>query len=148
MSKESERVYLERRMAVQFKLVSPGVKIGYENTDFKPPVEQVYGEFFVVGGKGMPVGGSGGQTLIKRTVGFVQITFWAPDETGTKTASLLRDKAGKIFELHRGRTDDGDVVTFSVSEFPNAPKVNGWQPLIVKIPFYRDETVPIPNGTV
>jgi hypothetical protein len=148
MSKESERVYLERRMAVQFKLAAPGVKIGFENTDFKPPSEEIYGEFFVVGGKGIIAGGAGGQTAIKRTVGFIQVTFWAPDETGTKAASLIRDKAGKIFELHRGRTDDGDVITFGVAEHPPASKVNGWQPLIVKVPFHRDEIIPIPNGTV
>lgn len=148
MSKESERIYLEGRMAVQFKNAAPGVKIGFENTDFQIPSGEVYGEFFIVGGRGMPCGGSGGNTLIKRTPGFVQVTFWAPDETGTKAASLLRDTATRIFELHRARLSDGDVITFGVAEHPGAPKVNGWQPVIVKVPFYRDEIIPIPNGAV
>jgi hypothetical protein len=148
MSKESERIYLEGRMAVQFNISAPGVLIGFENTDFKPPSEQVYGEFFIVSGKGLVIGGAGGDTVIKRTVGFVQVTFWAPDETGTKAASLLRDKATPIFELHRGRTSDGDVITFGVAEYPGASKVNGWQPVIVKIPFHRDEIISVPNGTV
>lgn len=148
MSKESERVYLEGRMAVQFNADAPGVLVGFENTDFKPPNEEVYAEFFIVSGKGKVIGGSGGNTVTKRTVGFVQITFWAPDESGTKTASLLREKAGKIFELHRGRTSDGDVITFDVAEYPGANKVNGWQPMIVKVAFHRDEIIPIPNGSV
>jgi hypothetical protein len=148
MSKETERAYLEKRMAILFKAAAPGTKIGFENTDFNPPSGEVYGEFFIVGGRGIPAGGAGGNTLLKRVPGFIQVTFWAPDETGLKAASLLRDKVVPIFELHRGRTTDGDVITFNIAEFPNAPKVNGWQPVIVKVPFHRDEIVPIPAGNV
>lgn len=135
-------------MAAQFKTLAPGVPCGFENTTFKPPINAVYAEFFVVSGKGKVVGGSGGNTVTKRSVGFIQITIWAPDESGLKAASLVRDEAGKIFELHRGRTSDGDVITFDVAEFPGATKVNGWQPLIIKVSFHRDETIPVPNGNV
>lgn len=148
MSKESERIYLEGRMQALFKSAYPTVKIGFENTNFKEPEEEVYGSFYILGGKGVPVGGSGGQTLTKRTPGIVQVTFWAPDETGTKAATIMTDKVAAIFELHRGRTNDGDVITFKVAEYPKMGKVNGWQPVIVKIPFYRDERIPIPNGSV
>lgn len=148
MSKASERKYLEGRMAVQFKAAHPTVKIGMENTNFKEPEGEVYGSFYIIGGRGIPAGGSGGKTLIKRTVGFIQVTFWAPEESGTKAATLLTDTVARIFELHRGRTDDGDVITFKVAEFPKAPKVNGWQPVIIKVPFYRDEIIPIPDGHV
>jgi hypothetical protein len=148
MSKESERVYLEGRMATFWKSSSAGIKLGMENTNFKPPENEVYAEFFIVGGKGVVAGGSGGQTLIKRTPGFIQVTIWAPDESGTKTATILRDLAGRIFELHRARLSDGDVITFGVAEHPGAPKVNGWYPCIVKVPFYRDEIIPIPAGNV
>jgi hypothetical protein len=149
MSKETERVYLEGRMAAQWKIISPTVKIGFENTNFKPPTaNEVYAEFFIVGGRGIVAGGVGDGKVLKRTPGFIQITIWAPDESGTKTASILRDKAGKIFELHRGRTSDNDVITFGIADHPNAPKVNGWYPCIVKVPFHRDEVVPITPGNV
>lgn len=148
MSKESERVYLEGRMATFWKSTAPGVKLGMENTNFKPPVGETYAEFFIVGGRGVPIGWSNGKMVKKRTPGFIQVTIWAPDESGTKTASILRDLAARIFELHRGRTSDGDVITFGVAEHPGAPKVNGWYPCIVKVPFHRDEDIPVSPGNV
>lgn len=148
MSKETERVYLEGRMVSSFKAVAPDTKIGYENTDFKFPENEIYGEFFIVGGRGIVAGGSGGNTLVKRTPGFVQVTFWIPDETGIKTGNILREQVARIFELHRGRTSDGDVITFGVAEYPGASKANGWQPLVVKIGFHRDEIIPIQPGNV
>lgn len=147
MSKETERKYLEGRMATVFKARYPSIKIGFENGNFKEP-EGLYGSFYIIGGRGVVIGGSGGKTLTKRTPGIVQVTFWAPDETGTKEATILCDAVAPIFELHRARLDDGDVITFKVAEYPKSPKVNGWQPVIIKVPFYRDEVIPIPDGHV
>lgn len=145
MSKEAERVYLEGRMATLFKAAFPGVKLGMANTNFKEPEDEVYATFWILGGKAVAAGGSGGNTIITRNPGIVQVTIWAPNESGMSDATKMADKIKTFFELHRGRTSTGDVITFKFAEFPKVGKVNGWQPVIVKIPFYRDETVTIPT---
>lgn len=147
MSKAAEKKYLERRMKTLFKTAYPDVKLGIKNTNFKEPEDEVYATFAIIGGKGVPIAGSGGQTLITRYPGLVQVTFWSPNETGTNTAEEMRDTVKRFFEFHRGRTDTSDVITFKAAEFPEAGKVNGWQPVILRVPFYRDESVPIPAIT-
>lgn len=143
MSKQSQRVYIERRMETLFKSAFPDVKIGYENTDFEEPENEVYGLFYIRGGRGVPVAGSNGRKVTVRYPGYVQVTFWSPDQSGCKLATTYSDKVGDIFELHRGRDDDGNVITFKAAETPDSAKVNGWYPTIIKIPFYRDEPRPV-----
>lgn len=139
MSKESQRVYIEGRMAREFKRLHPNVKVGYANTNFKEPKEEVYATFTILGGKGVVVGGSGGSNVTTRYPGIVQVTFWSPDETGTSAATKLAGDVQDIFEFHRGRDSEGNVITFKAAEEPNGVKINGWYPTILKIPFYRDE---------
>lgn len=143
MSKESERQYIEGRMEALFKAAHPTVPIDFANSNFKEPENQVYASLRILGGKGVTVGGSNGKKVIDRYPGIVQITFWSPDETGTKQATLLVDTAARIFRHHRGRDIEGNVITFKSPEYPSSGKVNGWYPTIIKIPFYRDEEVPV-----
>jgi hypothetical protein len=145
MSKNSERIYLERRMKTLFGSVRPNVPIGFQNTNFKEPKGQVYGLFSILGGKGVTVGGSSGKKVVNRYPGIVQVTFFSPDEKGIALATECIDDVARIFELFTGRDGEGNVITFKAAEFPNASKTNGWYPTIIKIPFYRDEHVPLPS---
>lgn len=143
MSKVSEEKYIRRRMLAEFKLKKPNIPIGFENDNFKPPENQVYGEFYILGGKGQAIGGSNGHKVINRYPGIVQVTFYSPKETGTVEATSCVDVVAKIFEHHRGRCEEGDVITFKAAEFPKMGNRGGWDVQIVKIPFYRDEEVPV-----
>ena len=143
MSKQSERTYIERRMKTLFGAAYPGVKIGYENANFKPPENQVYGELHILGGRTIVAGGSNGHNVVDRHLGIVQINFFSPNEKGVVLATQYGDKAAEVFRHSKGRDDAGDVITFKSAEFPNGGKIGGFQVTIIKIPFYRDEFVPV-----
>lgn len=143
MSKDSERVYIETRMKTQFGSAKPAIKIGYPNSNFKPPENELYGELHILGGRTIVAGGSNGQQVVDRHTGIVQVTFYSPNESGAAEAGKLADIVAKIFRHSKGRTDAGDVVTFKSAEFPNTGKLAGFHATIVKIPFYRDEFVTV-----
>ena len=143
MSKESERVYIEGRMATIFGSAHPEVPLGFQNSNFIEPKESLFVRFHIMGGKGVAIGGAGGFSVVTRYPGIVQATVWTPDESGMSLANKIIDNVKSIFEYHRGRDVEGDVITFKAAEFPNQAATHGWHPVIVKIPFYRDQVTPV-----
>ena len=144
MSEETQRIYVETRMKDRFKAERPTVPVMYSNTAMKEPTQGHYVKFAIMNGKSITIGGAGDKKVTERNVGLVQATIYAPEEVGMSEATKIADIIKKIFRHHRARLSDGDVLTFKTSETirPETDR-KGWAVTIVRVSFYRDETVAV-----
>lgn len=144
MSEETQRIYIETRVQDRLKAARPMLPIMFPNTAMKEPTGGHYAKFAILNGKTLTIGGRGDKKVTDRTVGIVQATIYAPEEKGMSEATKIAD----IFKLalchHRARLSDGDVLTFKTSEVirPETDR-KGWAIILVRISFYRDETVAV-----
>lgn len=146
MSEESQRVFLSSRLIARMKAYDPALKMAIPNLPFDPPTSEVYGRMFLLGGKSINAAKSGDDILVRRT-GILQVTFYAPSEEGTKEASLAADTVVAAFENFRGRDAAGVEYTFKTAEVRYPDGVSGWYPVIVRLPYFRDEYKALPAIT-
>jgi len=139
MSEESQRIYLTNRITKELVKTDPTFKCRMPNQSFKIPEREVYGEFFILGGKGFTVGGAGNKQIIDRYPNIIQLTVHSPESVGTTTACKIIDVVKKIFEHHRGRDAAGDTYLFRTSETRHFDPNKGFWTSILRIPFQRDE---------
>lgn len=137
MSKEAQRVYLTTRMTNY--LSQFGFPIAMPNQPFDIPKNAVYGEFHVIDGpRPIIVGGEGRGRVRVRYVGFVQLTVWIPQDTGTKDGTQAEDKFRDIFQLHQGRDTAGSQYKFGALQAFTPQTKKGYECVVVRVPFERD----------
>jgi hypothetical protein len=146
MSEESLRIFLCSRLEAQMTAYDPAIRINYPNQPFPTPIGEVYGQMHILNGRGLNIGKSGEQIIIRKT-GVMQVTFYSPEERGTSKATKAIDAIVHAFENYQARDGDGVVVTCKVCMTHFTPPAAGWFQSIVRVPFYRDEYSEINSAT-
>lgn len=139
MSEDAQREYLTNRITKELVKTDPDFKCRMPNQAFKIPEREVYGEFFILGGKGFTAAGRGEGQIIDRYPNMIQLTVHSPESAGTKKASQIIDAVKPIFEHHRGRDKAGSNYVFRTSETRHFDPNKGFWTSILRIPFHRDE---------
>lgn len=139
MSYESQRVFITDKMAklnITFPVKLPGI-------DLEFPINEAYGEFWIMGAKPFPAGGFGKGKIVERTVGVIQLTTWTPAGQGTKHATVAIDLFRKAFNYKLGTDTEGCRYKFQGCETITPTIKNGWTCILARIPFQRDEIVEV-----
>jgi hypothetical protein len=80
-----------------------------------------------------------GTRKVDRHVGIVQITVLVPQRSGTALANTLAEFSGKVFRATHAALSDGANVTFRTPQFTSTGQQLGFFPIVVRIPYWRDE---------
>ncbi len=147
MSQESQRVFISNRLTQRMRAFDPTMKIAIPNLPFDQPEGQVFGKMYLLGGRSVNAGKSGEQVLVRYT-GILQVSFFSPNEKGTKRACEAVDEIIRVFENYRGRDAAGVDYTFKTAETRQPEMKGNWHTEIVRIPYFRDEYKDLPAVTV
>lgn len=147
MSKETERAYLTKIMfdEAQSNTDLSGIPIAYPNQEFNVPKNAPFAEFHITTGpKPIITGGEGKGRVRVRYVGFVQLTLWAPKNSGTSSILEAGDIFRALFQFRQGRDSSGSTYRFGAAEESNIDqKKGGWFCYVVRVPFERDTIEPV-----
>ncbi|UIS25210.1 hypothetical protein [Erythrobacter phage vB_EliS-L02] len=142
MSKETERSYLTKIMFDEAQSNSglSNLPIAYPNQEFNVPKNAPFAEFHITTGpKPVITGGEGRGRVRVRYVGFVQLTLWAPQNSGTANLMKAGDIFRVLFQFRQGRDADGSSYRFGAAEEGNVEQKKGsWFCYVVRVPFERD----------
>lgn len=143
MSEESERIFLTRTA----KRADFTVPVAFPNQEFDIPKDAPYGEFHILGGDPLTIGGEGEEKVRTRWVGLIQLTIWVPKDQGTKPQSINGDKLKTCFARKQGWDDDGEFYRFNtLQKFSPTKTPAGWSCKVYRISYTRDEVEDIPAG--
>jgi len=147
VSKETERAYLTTIMFNEAE-TNPALvnrPIAYPNQEFNVPKNAPYAEFHIKSGpKPIIVGGEGRGRVRVRYIGFVQLTLWAPKNSGSAILTRGGDIFRDLFQFRQGRDADGSSYRFGAAEEGDVEqKSSGWYCYVVRVPFERDTIEPV-----
>lgn len=124
-----------------------GFAVRIPNQPFKQPENAVYGEFHIMGGtEPIPVGGMGAGKIVERNVRMIQLTVWIPEGKGTAAGAKALDKFNDLFAWKLGRDREGNTYKFRGLQTFNPTVKAGWECMIGRVPFTRDETTLVDVG--
>jgi hypothetical protein len=106
------------------------------NRPFKQPPDGPWVALDIISSNGRPI--CIGQDAPTRWLGILQVTIYAPEDSGPIEALDLADQAGDIFKRKRIDCGSGYIQFRDPSLAQYAPRNNGYLCRIVDIPFYRD----------
>lgn len=143
MSEESERAFLTSR----FNAGGIALPTKMPNRPFAIPQDAPYGELWIMGGDPIDVGSEGEGFRRVRYVSILQFNVFIPEGMGTKASTEAGDKFKTMFQLKQGRDTDGAFYRFKLMGRTNPSTTQqGWSAMVYRVPFTRDEVVPVEYG--
>lgn len=137
MTLELARQAITTQFKNAFQAASPSTKVKYENLKFTQPTNTPWVEFYIMNGTSHQAN-LGETNVTERFVGYVQISIFTPEDSGSKDVTELSELVGRIFSRQQLNAGSSAIV-FKTPDYKSLGSANGFTMHYVRIPFRRDQ---------